>query len=95
MTKTKVYAAILGLAMAFAPAAFAQQGNMQGMQMQGHDMGSMDMDAMMKQCAQMRQQMKPGARVTADMQRMKGQCDKMDREMGSSSDNAPPATRNR
>jgi hypothetical protein len=95
MTKTKVCAAMLGLAVAFAPAAFAQQGNMQGMHMQGHDMGGMDMDTMMKQCAQMRQQMKPGARVTADMQRMKAQCDEMDREMGSSSGSAPPATRNR
>jgi hypothetical protein len=98
--------ASLGLALALSPAALAQQGNMPGMNMQGqggggmnmpgHNSGDMDMQTMMNKCAQMRRQMKPGARMTADMQRMMTQCDEMDRQMGASpSDAAPPATRNR
>lgn len=80
MTKAVVYTAALILAL--APTAFAQQANTQGMHMQGHNMGGMDMRAMMNQCAQMRQQMRPGARMTSDTQRMMAQCNQMDQQMG-------------
>jgi hypothetical protein len=104
MTKFGFWVVSLGLTL--SPAAFAQQGNMPGMNMQGQGMGSMnmpghntgdkDMQAMMNRCAQMRQRMKDGVRMTADMQRMMTQCDEMDRQMGaSSSDAAPSATRSR
>jgi hypothetical protein len=72
--------------------AFAQQGSPQ-MNMQGHGMGNMDMQTMMNQCAQMRQQMRPGARMTAEMQNMMQQCDEMDRQMGSSTSGSAPAPR--
>ena len=93
-------AAVLAGALALMPAARAQQpGGMAGMPMQGHDMsgmGSMNMGGMMRQCAQMRQQMKPGVRMTADMQTMMRRCDGMDRQMGSTpSDSATPRTRTR
>lgn len=62
----------------------------------GHDMPGMDMQTMMKQCAQMRQQMQPGARMTPDMQTMMRQCDEMDRQMGGTAGNpAAPRTRTR
>ncbi|HEX2942615.1 MAG TPA: hypothetical protein VHO91_16310 [Rhodopila sp.] len=100
MTRKQFYLAVAGFALALAPAAFAQQGNTQGMDMHGKSMGNMnmhgmDMQTMMNHCAQMRQQMKPGAHISADMQRMMTQCDDMQRRMGASSDDAPPATRNR
>lgn len=93
-------AAVFAGALALLPAARAQQtGGMSGMQMQGHDMsgrGSMNMDGMMRQCTQMRQQMKPSVRMTADMQTMMRRCDEMDRQMGSTpSDSAAPRTRTR
>lgn len=80
------------LTLTFGSAAFAQQGSAQ-MNMQGHGMGNMDMQTMMNRCAQMRQQMRPGARMTPDMQTMMQQCDQMDRQMGSSTSGAPPAPR--
>jgi hypothetical protein len=95
MTATRISATTLALMLAAASAAFAQQRNTQGMNMQDHGMGGMDMQTMMNQCAQMRRQMKPGARMTPDMQRMMTQCDQMDRRMGATSGGAPPATRNR
>jgi hypothetical protein len=96
MTKYLFGVASFGLALTLSPAAFAQQGNMPGMNMPGHTSGGMDMQAMMNQCSQMRQQMKPGARMTADMQRMMTQCNEMDRQRGaSSSGTAPSATRSR
>lgn len=61
----------------------AQPGGPQ--QRTGHDMPGMDMPTMMGQCAQMRQQMKPGARMSPDMQATMRQCDGMDRQMGSGS----------
>jgi hypothetical protein len=39
----------------------------------------MDMNTMMARCAQMRQQMRPGMAMSADMRQMMGQCDQMDR----------------
>ena len=80
MIKSTVYAVTLLLAL--APAAFAQQANTQGMHMQGHSMGGTDMQAMMNRCAQMRQQMRSGARMTSDTQRMMTQCNQMDQQMG-------------
>ncbi len=50
------------------------------------------MQQAMNQCAQMRKQMKPGMRMTPDMQTMMTQCDQMDRQMmgtPSSTDKAP------
>lgn len=97
----KLSIAAVGFALVTAPAAFAQQGSMQGMDMHGKSMGNMnmqgmDMQTMMNHCAQMRQQMKSGTHMNADMQRMMTQCDDMQRRMGaSSSDSAPPATRHR
>ncbi len=56
----------------------------QGMSgMQGHSMGGMDHQAMMTHCAQMRQSVQQGARLSSDMQQMMTQCDQMDRSMGS------------
>jgi hypothetical protein len=78
----KFAACAITLLLALAPAAFTQQANSQGMHMQGHSMGNMDMQAMMNRCAQMRQQMRPGARMTSDMQRMMMQCNQMDQQMG-------------
>ncbi len=70
--------------------------------MQGHDMQGMDMQAMMKQCADMRQQMAQGTHQnTPDMSQMMAHCDEMDRSMGSmpgmgsSTSTAPAATRTR
>lgn len=95
MRTAKRYLATLTLTLALAPAAFAQQGNMQGMTMQGHNMGGMDMQATMNQCAQMRQQMRPGTRMSPDMQRMMSQCDQMDRQMGNMPGGAAPRARTR
>ena len=86
MTKTVFYAATLAVMVTSGPAAFAQSGNPQGMNhMQGHDMSGMDMQAMMNRCAQMRQQMRPGASMSADMRNAMAQCDQMDRQMGNGS----------
>lgn len=41
-----------------------------------------DMNSMMKQCAQIKAQMKAGMKMTPDMQPMMDRCDKMDRSMG-------------
>ena len=78
----KATACGVALMLALAPAALAQQANTQGMNMQGHGMGGVDMQTMMNRCAQMRQQTRPGARVTSDTRRMMAQCDQMDRQMG-------------
>ncbi len=95
MSNMKTFAAASLLALALGPAALAQQGSPQ-MNMQGHGMGGMDMQTMMNQCTQMRQQMRPGARMTPDMQTMMQQCDQMDRQMGSASGSAPaPRVRTR
>ena len=95
MSTVNTIAAALLLILTLGPAALAQQNSPQ-MNMQGHGMGGMDMQTMINQCAQMRQQMRPGARMTADMQRMMQQCDQMDRQMGSTSGSAPaPRVRTR
>ena len=54
--------------------------NMPGMNQPGG--GGMDMNAMMARCAQVRQQARPGAAVSAETQRTLAQCDQMDRSMG-------------
>ena len=51
--------------------------------MQGHNMAGMDHQSMMAHCAQMRQTVRQGGRLSPDMQRMMGDCDRMDRAMGS------------
>jgi hypothetical protein len=95
MSTVKILAGACLLVLTLGPAALAQQGSPQ-MNMQGHGMGGMDMQTMMNQCAQMRQQMRPGARMTPDMQTMMQQCDQMDRQMGSTSGSAPaPRVRTR
>ncbi len=86
MIKTTIYAAALALTL--APAAFAQQGKMQGMDMRGHGMGGMDMQGMMNRCSQVRQQMRPGAKASSDMQRMMERCSQMDGQMGSTAGNS-------
>ena len=53
-------------------------GNMPGMR----GGSSADMAAMMKQCAQVKAQMKAGIRMTPDMQPMMDRCTKMDASMG-------------
>jgi hypothetical protein len=93
MTKAVVYA--IALMLALAPAAFAQQANTQGTHMQGHNMGGVDMQAMMNRCAQMRQQMRPGARMTSDTRRMMAQCDQMDQQMGAMPDSSGHQERTR
>ena len=56
---------------------------MSGGGMQGHSMAGMDHQSMMNHCAQMRQTVRQGGRLSPDMQRMMGDCDRMDRAMGS------------
>ena len=67
------------------PAACAQQPQPAGMSGMGgmsmHDMAGMDMQAMMKQCAQMRQDVVQGKQLASDMQKMTAHCDQMDRSM--------------
>ena len=52
--------------------------------MQGHSMAGMDHQSMMNHCAQMRQTVRQGGRLSPDMQQMMVQCDQMDRSMGAS-----------
>lgn len=71
--------------------AMAQTG---GAQTQGsHTMPGMDMQAMMGQCTQMRQQMKPGMVMSFEMQTMMKNCNAMDAQMrggsGSAAQEAP------
>jgi hypothetical protein len=57
-------------------------GGMQGHA--GHGMAGMDHQSMMAHCAQMRQTVRQGGRLSPDMQQMMGHCDQMDRSMGAS-----------
>ena len=52
---------------------------------QGSGSAPMDHQAMMVHCAEMRQQMRQGVPVSADMQRMATYCQHMDHAMGSGS----------
>ncbi len=93
ISRLTIFGAVLALMLGAAPPARAQD---QGAKPDMSGMKGMDMDAMMKQCAQMRQQMKPGAAMSPDMQKMMTQCDEMDRSMNSSSQPyTPPAHRTR
>jgi hypothetical protein len=76
----------LALSLGLSLAACAQQqspppaqrtGGMSGMGMQGQNMSGMNMQQMMAHCAEMRQQMRPGATMSADMQGMMAHCDQM------------------
>ena len=51
---------------------------------QGHSMAGMDHQSFMAHCAQMRQTVRQGGRLSPDMQQMMAQCDQMDRSMGPS-----------
>jgi hypothetical protein len=106
--KIQIVGMTLGLMVAAAPLASAQQSrsnsdmsNMPGMsattpKSQNHDMPGMDMQAMMKQCGDMRKQMKPGAAPTPDMQKMMSQCGAMDKSMTAPEQPyTPPADRRR
>ncbi len=65
-------------------------------QSSGEDMKGMDMDAMMKQCSQMRAQMKPGEAMSPDMKKMMSDCDAMDRSITAPAQPyVPPAERSR
>jgi hypothetical protein len=57
---------------------------MSGGSMQGHSMAGMDHQSMMAHCAQMRQTVRQGGRLSPDMQQMMAHCDQMDRSMGAS-----------
>jgi hypothetical protein len=57
---------------------------MSGGGMQGHSMAGMDHQSMMNHCAQMRQTVRQGGRLSPDMQQMMAHCDQMDRSMGAS-----------
>jgi hypothetical protein len=107
-TQIQLVALTFGLMVTAIPLASAQQSpsksdmsNMPGMattppKSQTHDMSGMDMQSMMKQCADMRKQMKPGAAMTPDMQRMMSQCDEMDKGMTTPEQPyTPPADRRR
>jgi hypothetical protein len=62
----------------------------------GGEMKGMDMDAMMKQCSQMRAQMKPGDAMSPDMKKKMSDCDAMDRSMTAPAQPyVPPAERTR
>jgi hypothetical protein len=104
MTKQlTVMSAVLALLIAATPLAVAQQpsGKSDMSDMPGMKPGStaphgQDMATMMKQCAAMRQQMKPGAAMSADMQKTMAQCDEMDRSMTAPEQPyVPPAQRKR
>jgi hypothetical protein len=61
-----------------------------------HDMSGLDMPTRMKQCADMRKNMKPGAAMTPDMQKMMSECAEMDKSMTAPEQPyAPPADRRR
>src|SRR5260370_40513408 len=81
--RLRVFGTALALMLASGSIAYAQQqggkSDMPGMS--GHDMQGMDMQSTMKQCAQMRQQMKPGAKMSPEMKKMKSDCYVMDRYM--------------
>jgi hypothetical protein len=78
------------------PAAISGQGTASGQSMQGHaghtmsggmqghSMAGMDHQSMMAHCAQMRQTVRQGGRLSPDMQQMMAHCDEMDRSMGAS-----------
>ena len=52
------------------------------------------MQSMMNQCAQMRQEMQPGAAISPEMQKMMSQCDEMDGSMNAAPQTyTPPAQR--
>ena len=54
-----------------------QRGNMQGGGMQGHNISGMNAQQMMAHCAEMRQQARPGATMSPDMQAMMQHCNQM------------------
>ena len=109
ITQKTALVTALALLLGAVPLALGQQqgggsdmSNMPGMKggksgAPSHDMKGTDMDSMMKQCAQMRQQMKPGAAMSADMKKMMAECDEMDRSMNAPSQQpyTPPADRRR
>lgn len=76
----------LAVALLTAAPAYAQSTGPQAQP--DHAMSGTDAQTMMNQCAQMRQQMRPGSKLSPDMQRMMTQCDQMDAQMNSPSGNS-------
>jgi hypothetical protein len=103
MKQLTVFSAAFALSIAIAPFAQAQQpsaksemSNMPDMKTDPAPPKDQDMTATMKRCANMRQQMKPGATLSADMQKQMAQCDAMDRSMDAPPQPyVPPAQRRR
>lgn len=89
-SKHHINGIVLVLALWLSAPGYAQTGGSQNQP--GHVMPGMDMQAMMTQCAQMRQQMRPNSKLTPYMQRMMTQCDEMDAQMNSAS-GTPSGTR--
>lgn len=71
------------------PEMRGMQNNMAPMGGMQHDISQMDMQGMAQHCAAMRRQQTQGIRLSPDMRQMLGQCDQMDRSMGT---RAPAAT---
>ena len=86
------YGVALTLALFVAAPAYAQSDGSRSQS--NHAMPGMDMQAMGNQCAQMRQQMRPGSQMNPDMQRRMTQCDQMDAQMNNPS-SSPPGMRQR
>ena len=82
-----------------SPAGMQGMGGMQGMDhsnmpgMGQAGMQGMDHQGMMAHCAQMRQQTRAGAAMSADMRQMMAHCDEMDRGMGMSGQGSPTMRR--
>lgn len=91
-SKLHINGLTVALALLIAAPAYAQSGRSQDQS--SHAMPGMDMQAMMKQCAQMRQQMRSGSQMSPDMQRMMTQCDQMDAQMNNPS-SSPSGTHQR
>ena len=105
--KTRVIQGVCVALLGLPPIAYAQQNtgmsNMSGMSdpkmqgmsgMQGSSMGNMNMQTMMKQCAQMKHDMKEGQPMGGNMQKMMKQCDQMNSGMKTETQ-APAATEGR
>ncbi len=98
MTSLRTALAAIALASTMAAPGFAQSAQSPGTGMQrmsGMSMSGGNMAAMMKSCAAMRTQMKPGAPMTPDMQRMMTQCSQMNSQMGNAKAPAPSSTLDR
>ncbi len=90
--------AAIALASTIAAPGVAQSTQSPGTAMQGMPgmrMSGGNMAATMKSCATMQTQMRPGAPMTSDMQRMMTQCSQMNSQMGNAKAAAPSSTLDR